>query len=38
MSPFFIDYKSYTMVSGAAAPKDFLTVPLESEFNVESDT
>ena len=28
VSPFFIDYKSYTMVPGVAAPKDFLKVLL----------
>ena len=37
-SPFFIDYKSYTMVPGVAAPQDFLKVLLECEFRVESDT
>ena len=34
-SPFFIDYKSYTMVPGVAAPQDFLKVLLECEFRVE---
>ena len=39
LSPhFFIDYKSYTMVPGVAAPQDFLKVLLECEFRVESDT
>ena len=36
--PIFIDYKSYTMVPGSAAPQDFLKVFLECKFRVESDT
>ena len=36
--PFFIDYKSYTIVPGVAVPQDFLKVLLECEFRVKSDT
>ena len=37
-SPFFVDCKSYTMVSGVAAPQDFLKVLLQCEFRIESNT
>ena len=37
MYPFFVDYKSDSVIAGIAVPQGFFKVFLEDEFGVESD-